>query len=99
MSKNNDTDFDTPNYEALTNSDDVDAEIKRREHRLINKDKLQARLKEEKKDFCAAINEQLKEIEEERLHEIGVLSALEQRKQYLENGGGNVIPMPVRSSN
>lgn len=88
--------FDTPNYESLTTLEEVDAEIERHKERLVGKDKLQARVKEEKKDFNSAINEQLKEIEEERLHEIDVLSALEQHKQLLANGGGTVIPLPPK---
>ena len=100
MSKKNEaSDFNTPDYDSFSTIDEVEKEIERREQILIGKDKLQARIKEEKKDFCSAINEQLKEVEEERLHEIGVLSGLEQRKQYLANGGGVVIPITSKGSN
>ena len=88
--------FDTPNYESLTTIEDVEQEIEKHKERLIGKDVLQARVKDEKKSFNSAINEQLNEIEEERQHELGVLSALEQQKMLVANGGGMVIPMPPK---
>jgi hypothetical protein len=88
-----------PNYESLTTLEQVEEEIEKRKQNLVGKDILEYRMKEDKKDYVAAVNEQLKELKEEREHEINVLSALEQHKQVLANQGGTVIPMPPRASN
>lgn len=83
---------ETPNYESLTTLDEVDVEIEKHKQKLVGKDILESRMKADKKDYVSALNEQLKEVAEEREHEIGVISALEQHKQLLANGG-NVIPI------
>jgi len=85
---------ETPNYEAITTLSEVDTEIAKHKERLVGKDIIESRMKQDKKDYVSALNEQLSELKEEREHEIGVLSALDQHRQYLANGGGQVIPMP-----
>lgn len=85
--------YEVPNYEALTTIEDVEKEIDKHKQHLVGKDIVEYRMKEDKKDYVSAINEQLKELREEREHEINVLSALEQHKQVLANQGGVVIPM------
>lgn len=84
-----------PNYEALTTLEEVDEEIEKHKKNLVGKDILEYRMKEDKKSYVSAINETLKELKEEREHEINVLSALEQRKVILANMGGQVIPLPI----
>ncbi len=100
MAKQKDTShLEAPNYEALTTLEDVDKEIEKHRGRLIGKDIVEYRMKEDKKDYVRAINEQLKELAEEREHEITVLSALEQHKQLISNQGGAVIPLPIPRAN
>lgn len=88
--------YEIPDYQAFTTIEEVEEEVERRKHILVGKDVLESRMKHDKKDYVSSINEQLKEVAEEREHEIEVLSALEQRKQEISNGGGIVIPMPRR---
>ena len=93
MSKKDSGAQEVPNYEALTTIEDVDKEIERHKQILVGKDVLESRMKRDKKEYVGAVNEQLKELAEEREHEIDVLSALDQRKQLIA-AGSNVIPMP-----
>lgn len=83
-----------PDYEALTTVEDVEEEIERHKQILVGKDVLESKMKKDKKDYVGALNEQLKELSEEREHEIDVLSALEQRKVIVLNSGGIIIPIP-----
>ncbi len=85
-----------PNYEAFTTIEEVEEEIETHKQHLVGKDILESQIKKTKKDYVSAVNEQLKELNEERQHEIDVLSALEQRKVILANQGGNIIPLPPR---
>lgn len=95
--KNEDTShLHVPDYDGLRTIEEVEKEIEKHKHNLVGKDILEYRMKEDKKEYVAALNEQLKELKEEREHEINVLSALEQRKQIIANQGGQVIPMPPR---
>lgn len=94
MSKKSDTNLPHPDYEKLTTIEEVEEAIQEHKNILVGKDRTEYQIKEEKKAFVAATNEQLRELAEEREHEINVLSALEQRKQQLSNAGGTVIPMP-----
>lgn len=94
MATKNDDARDVPNYEALTTIEEVDEEIERHKQILVGKDVLESRMKHDKKTYVSALNEQLKELSEEREHEIEVLSALEQHKMLISNGGGMIIPMP-----
>lgn len=87
--------LEAPNYEALTTLEEVEAEIEKHKQRLVGKDIVEFRMKEDKKDYVSAINEQLKELKEEREHEIGCISGLEQHKQVLSNQGGQIIPLPI----
>jgi len=91
-----DTDFEVPDYEQFTTIEEVDEEIAKHKANLVGKDILESRMKSDKKEYVSAINTQLKELAEEREHEINVISALEQHRQYLANGGGKVIPMPPK---
>lgn len=90
--KNENTHLQVPNYESLVTIDDVEKEIETHKQNLVGKDVVEYRMKADKKDYVSAINEQLKELTEEREHEINVLSALEQHKQLILNHGG-VIPI------
>ncbi len=84
-----------PDYEALTTIEEVDEEIAIHKQNLVGKDIVEYRMKEDKKDYVSALNEQLRELAEEREHEINVISALEQRKQIIHNQGGQIIPLPI----
>lgn len=96
MSKTQDTShLQVPNYEALTTIEQVEEEIEKHKQKLVGKDITEYRMKEDKKTYVSAINETLKELREEREHEINVLSALEQHKQLVSNQGGVVIPLPI----
>jgi hypothetical protein len=77
------TDFEHPDYEKFTSIDQVETEIVIRKENLVRKDLLERRIKDEKKSYNQAINEQLKEVKEEREHEMGVIGALEDRKKVL----------------
>lgn len=94
--KNDQSHLPTPNYEALTTIEEVDQEIEIHKKNLVGKDIVEYRVKEDKKAYMTAANETLREIKEEREHEINVLSTLEQRKMIIANQGGTVIPMPPR---
>lgn len=94
MTKKDKSAHEAPDYDALTTIEMVDEEIEKHQKFLVGKDITESRMKQDKKNYISALNEQLKELSEEREHEIDVLSALEQRKQYIANGGANVIPMP-----
>jgi hypothetical protein len=99
MSKNKKDDakaFDTPNYEALTTIEDVELEIERHKNILVGKDKTEYQIKENKREFVSATNEQLKELKEEREHEICVLSALDDRRRQIF-AGSNIIPLPSKN--
>ncbi len=85
---------DVPDYESLTTLEEIEEEIERHKQILVGKDILESKMKQDKKAYVSALNEQLKELAEEREHEIDVLSALEQHKMLISNSGGVVIPMP-----
>lgn len=86
---------DTPNYEALVDVSDVETEIERRKNILVGKDRTEYQISENKKEYVAAINEQLRDLKEEREHEILVISALEDRKKQILAGAGIVtLPRP-----
>jgi hypothetical protein len=83
-SKNADkTAFETPDYESLNTIEECDELLVDHKNKLVGKDITQERIKAEKKDYNGAINEQLKELQEEREHEIGVIGALEDRKRVI----------------
>jgi Na+-transporting NADH:ubiquinone oxidoreductase subunit NqrA len=94
MSKNDSGAREIPDYEAFTTIEEVDEEIEKHKQTLVGKDVLEHRMKQDKKEYVGALNEQLKELAEERAHEIDVLSALNQRKVIIANSGSNIIPMP-----
>ena len=80
-SKNSDkTAFETPDYESLTTLEECDALLVDHKNKLVGKDITEAQIKNEKKDYNASMNEQLKELKEEREHEMGVIGALNDRK-------------------
>lgn len=93
-----DNGFETPDFEQLKTLEEVDEEIEKHKAILVGKDVLESRMKADKKEYVSAINAQLKELAEEREHEINVINALEQHKQYLANGGGKIIPMSSKSA-
>jgi len=85
--KNTDkTAFETPDYEALATVEECEKLMEKHKNRLVGKDITESNIKAEKKDYNAAINEQLKEIKEEREHEMGVISALDDRKRVIHAG-------------
>lgn len=93
--KNNDAPIhETPDYEAFTTIEEIEEEIEKHKQFLVGKDILESKMKQDKRDYVSALNEQLKEVAEEREHEIDVLSALEQRKVIIANSDGIVIPLP-----
>jgi hypothetical protein len=90
----------TPDYSKLTTLDEVDAEIEVHKQKLVQKDVLEYRIRGDKKEYVAALNEQLKELKEEREFEMDTISALEAHKQVLANQGqAPIIPMPTRKIN
>ncbi len=93
MSKKNETTHEVPNYEAMITVEDVEAEIDRRKNILVGKDRTEYQIKENKKEYVAAMNEQLRELKEEREHEIVVIGALEDRKKQILAGAG-IISLP-----
>jgi hypothetical protein len=86
--KNQGPAHNTPNYEALLSVEEIDEEIEKRKNILVGKDRTEYQIKENKREYVAAMNEQLRDLKEEREHEINVLSALDQRKTQLLNGAG-----------
>ncbi len=94
MTAKKDDTRDVPDYESLTTLEEIEEEIERHKQILVGKDILESKMKQDKKAYVSALNEQLKELAEEREHEIDVLSALEQHKMLISNSGGVVIPMP-----
>lgn len=94
MAKKDTKAFETPDYEKLTTVDEVDAAIQKHKDILVGKDTTESMIKAEKKDYVSAMNGQLKELNEEREHEIGVLGALNDRRKQLSR----VIQMPTGRS-
>lgn len=96
MSKKNQSPaLQAPNYEALTTVEEVELELEKHKTVLVGKDRTEYQIKENKKEYVAAINEQLRDLKEEREHEIVVLSALEdRRKQLLAGAGISMLPRP-----
>jgi len=80
--------LDTPNYEALMTVEDIETEIERRKNILVGKDRTEYQIKESKREYVSAANEQLRDLKEEREHEIVVLSALEDRKKQILASNG-----------
>ena len=78
----------SPNYEALMSVEEVDEEIERRKTILVGKDRTEYQIKENKREFLASTNEQLRDLKEEREHEIVVIGALEDRKKQILTGAG-----------
>ena len=98
MAKKESGQFETPDYSQLTTIDLVEDEIEKHKQNLVGKDILESKMKADKKNYVSALNEQLRDLADEREHEIDVLSALEQLKQQISNSGGAVvIPMPPRA--
>ncbi len=88
--------LEIPNYEALMTIEAVEAEIQRHERSLLGKDRTESLIKKEKREYVKALNEQLKELLEEREHEIDVISALEDRRRVLHAQlTANIYPLGV----
>jgi hypothetical protein len=83
-----------PDYEKLVTAEEVDKLVEVHKNSLVTKDFIERRIKEEKKDYVSAMNEQLKEVAEEREHEMGVIQALDDRKKQIL---ANVIPMRYKA--
>ena len=86
--------FLTPDYETIRTDDECDEFILYHRDRLVGKDLIERQIKATKKEYVSALNEQLKELAEEREHEMGVLLALDEVKRRLHASPTNVIPMP-----
>jgi hypothetical protein len=93
------TDFEHPDYEALTDVSEIDSLVTKHKESLVTKDFIERRIKEEKKEYNSAINEQLKEVLEERDHEMGVIDALTDRKKRLLATNPVVIPIITAKAN
>jgi hypothetical protein len=85
------TEFEHPEYEKLTTVEQVDAEVEKHKTILVGKDKTESQIKANKKEYVKSMNEQLKELNQEREHEIGVLGALDDRRRQIN--ASNVIPI------
>lgn len=85
--------FEAPDYESIKTVDECDEFILHHRERLVGKDLVERQIKAEKKEYVQAMNTQLKELAEEREHEMGVLLALDETKRRL-HAAANVIPMP-----
>ncbi len=83
--------LEVPEYEKLTTIEQVEAEIEKHKTVLVGKDKTESQIKANKKEYVKALNEQLKELNQEREHEIDVLSALDDRRRVI--AASNVVPM------
>ena len=83
-----------PDYDKISTIEECDEYIAEHEQKLVGKDKTESKIKHEKREYTKALNEQLKELNEEREHEIGVLSALDDRKRVL-SAQSNVVPMNI----
>ena len=91
--KKQDDGLEHPDYDKITTIDECEKLIVQHKDILVRKDKTEFQIKESKREANAAHNEQLKELLEEREHEIGVIDALIDRRKVL---GGNVIQMPPK---
>jgi hypothetical protein len=92
-----DSGLEHPDYEKLNSIDEIDNMIQTHKDILVRKDKIELKIKDSKKEANAAHNEQLKELLEERTHEVGVIDALVDRKKVLLAQSG-VVPMPKKAS-
>lgn len=92
-----DNGLEVPNYEKFTTIEEVEKEIEIHKANLVGKDILEYRMKSDKREYVSAINTQLKELAEEREHEIDVISALEQRKQIIASAGAKILPLAKKS--
>jgi hypothetical protein len=89
--------LEIPDYEAFHNVDEIDAAIQKHKDILVGKDRIEYQIKSEKREYVKDMNEQIKIIEEEREHEIVVLSALEDRKRVLhaiQHGQFGLVSVP-----
>lgn len=93
MPKKKKTLAETPDYETYLTVDEVDKQIEFHKDLLVRKDKTEFQIKQSKKEANAAHSEQLKELLEEREHELGVIDALGDRKKVLLTKSGNVVPI------
>ena len=76
--------------------DEIDEAIQKHKDVLVGKDKTESQIKAEKREYTQAMNEQLKELTEEREHEIAVISALEDRRRVLNaQQNGQVVPLHI----
>lgn len=86
----------TPDYESFKTVEEVETQIEKHKNLLVGKDRTESQIKKEKKEYVSALNEQLRELNEEREHEIDVISALEARRQVLHAAAhSNVVPMVI----
>lgn len=92
MSKKIDNDFEHPPYEKISSMEEVDMYIVRHKDRLVGKDLTESQMKGDKKEYVASLNEQLKELAEERNHEMDVIIALLDRRKQISTKG---VPLPT----
>lgn len=92
--KNSDTaHLHSPDYDQLTTVGAVDREIARYKDFLVVKVRQESRIKEEKKTYVSAMNENLKELREELDHAVEVLERLDQCRQVVHVQEASVVPL------
>lgn len=86
--KNTGGHLEHPDYEKLGSVEEIDDLMVQHKDTLCRKDKLEMQIKQTKKDTNADFNEQLKELAEEREHEVAVIDALlDAKKRLLASAG------------
>jgi hypothetical protein len=85
--------LEVPEYESLTTVEEIEELLVEHKEKLVGKDKLEYQIKETKRETNADLNEQLKELKQEREHEMGVIDALyDRKKQILASVGIATVP-------
>lgn len=86
MAKKEENEFETPDYEAFKDVQEIDEEIAKTKDLVCRKSKMLYQTRDAKKEAVGAYNEQLKELDEEIDHSLGVLDELNNRRKVLEKG-------------
>lgn len=95
MAKTQDSGLEHPEYDKISTVSECEELIAEHKDILVRKDKTEFQIKQSKKEANAAHNEQLKELAEEREHELAVIDALVDRKKQLE--AAVLVPVPRAS--
>jgi hypothetical protein len=81
--------MDAPDYDTITDLKEVDQLVRAAKDAICRKVKQQAQLKDAKKEMAGSYNEQIKHLQEQIDHELGIVDGLTQRKLVLEMGVTN----------